>query len=107
MHFKQTSKDDEFVQYMTRDSIIRANNRAKRLKLNRVTDTKFLDSLHPTHNFPVIFQMDHKGWRGTPDVIRFVVLVNREPMDRLQIDIPYKFVSKDVFKMKLNNRKDR
>tara|TARA_Y100000361_G_C10896580_1_gene206881 strand:- start:111 stop:389 length:279 start_codon:yes stop_codon:yes gene_type:complete len=92
---------------MTKDSIIRANNRAKRMKLNRVADKKFLDSLHPTLNFPVLFQMDHPGYKGTPDVKRFVVMTNREPMDKLQIDIPYRFVSKDVFKMRLNNREDR
>ena len=112
MHLKQTSKDDEFVQYMNRDSIIRATNRAKRLKLNRVADMKFVKTLHPTLNYPVIFQIDHPGYKGKAstceiDVQRFCIMTNRSDMDYLQIDIPNKFVSKDVFKMKLNNRKDR
>ena len=107
MHFKQTSKEDEFVQYMTRDSIIRATNRAKRMKLNRVADMKFLKSLHPTLNFPVLLSIDHKGYDGQPDVKRLIVMTNRHPNEQIQVDIPYKYLEKDVFQMKLNTRKDR
>tara|TARA_R100000458_G_C8276973_1_gene252390 strand:- start:1456 stop:1791 length:336 start_codon:yes stop_codon:yes gene_type:complete len=107
MHFKQTSKDDEFVKYMTRESIIRATNRAKRMNLNRIADMRFVKSLHPDVNFPVMFQMDHPGYNGKPDVMRYVIMTNRSEHDMLQIDIPHKFVSKDVFKMRLNNREDR
>tara|TARA_Y100001951_G_C11291639_1_gene272601 strand:- start:2708 stop:3043 length:336 start_codon:yes stop_codon:yes gene_type:complete len=106
MQITQASGKDKFIKYMTKDSILRANNRAKRMKLNRVLDDKFLKTLHPSLNFPVLMTMDHPGYNGQVDVKRFVVFTNRD-QSHIQIDIPYKFVAKDVFQMELNKDKNK
>jgi len=90
--------ETKFVQYMTKESLIRATNRAIRMKLNRIADLEFLKTLHPTLNFPVTMAFEHKGYKGKPDVVRHIVFTNREPFDHLQIDIPHKFLKKDVFR---------
>lgn len=106
MHIKQTSRNDNYLYYMTKKSLIRANNRARNMRLNRAMSSKFLETLHPTIKYPVMTQLDHPGTHGsnfgpgTPDVKRVLVHTNRSEHSTIIIDIPYRFFTKDVFIMK-------
>lgn len=86
------------VEYFSKDTLKRANNRAIRLHLNRSIIPKFLDSLE-YENYPVMFKLYKDGYGGTMDVVRYVVQMSPDSSDHLQIDIPAKYIGKDVFTM--------
>mgnify|MGYP003671184745 CR=1 FL=1 len=112
MHIKQTSENDNYMYYMTKKTIIRSNNRAKKMGLNRAMDSRFLKTLHPSLKYPVMAQIFHAGYNGsnfgpgTPDCKRVIVYTQRSEHSTLIIDIPIKFFSKDVFVMKNPNHKE-
>ena len=93
---------DKVVEYFTRDSLIRANKRALRLKLNRGVEPEWLEQklfADPQFKYPVSFKMIHKGdkkWNAGIDCMRYVVVLSSTPGDEIQMDVPMKFVKRDV-----------
>ena len=93
---------DKVVEYFTRDSLIRANKRALRLKLNRGVEPEWLEQklfADPQFKYPVSFKMVHEGdkkWNAGIDCMRYVVQLSSAPGDTIQMDVPLKFVNKDV-----------
>ena len=93
---------DKVVEYFTRDSLIRANKRALRLKLNRGVEPEWLEQklfADPQFKYPVSFKMVHEGdkkWNAGIDCMRYVVQLSSVPNDTIQMDVPLKFVNKDV-----------
>lgn len=86
------------LEYFSKYTLKRANNRAIRLKLNRSVVPKFIDSLE-YEKFPVIFKLFKDSYGGTMDIVRYVVQMSPDLNDHLQIDVPVKYIGKDVLKM--------
>ena len=96
---------DKVVEYFTRDSLIRVNKRAIRLNLNRSVEPEWLEQklfADPQFKYPVSFKMLHEGdkkWNAGIDCMRYVIALSSTPNDNIQMDVPLKFVKKDVKEM--------
>jgi len=84
------------LEYFSKDTLKRANNRAIRLKLNRSIIPKYLDSLK-YEKYPVMLKLYKDGYGGTMDVVRYVVQMSPDSSNHLQIDVPVKYIHKDTF----------
>jgi hypothetical protein len=50
--------------------------------------------------FPVQLSLFHRGYKGVPDVIRYVLITDTDGQT-VHIDIPERFVKTDVFNMEV------
>ena len=92
--------DGNTIEYFTWDSLNRANNRAIRMNLNRQIEKSYIKKMDRTLRFPVQLSLLKEGASDRFNCIRYILITDTDG-NTVHIDVPMRFVKKDVYKMEV------